>query len=49
MNGIELTVKIRSFLEIEYDLQRNQQPLIIGVTGHIQEKYKNEAKDAGMD
>ena len=45
MDGIKSSKKIRAYL-------RNhgyEQPIIVGVTGHVQSKYQDEAKDAGID
>lgn len=49
MNGIESTSQMRSYLADELNLPRSQQPIIIGVTGHVLEKYKKEGIAAGMD
>ena len=42
LNGIEMAKKIRKLKQI-------RQPIIIGVTGHVQETYKSEGLKAGMD
>jgi CheY-like chemotaxis protein len=35
MDGIEATTKIRAYLK-----HKNEKPIIIGVTGHVQEEFK---------
>ena len=42
MNGIEATVKIRELLQ-------GHPTIIVGVTGHVQQSFKNEGEAAGMD
>ena len=42
LNGIEMAKKIRKLKHIK-------QPIIIGVTGHVQATYKSEGLKAGMD
>lgn len=42
LNGIEMTKRIRKLKDIK-------QPIIIGITGHVQETYKSEGLKAGMD
>ena len=49
MNGIEATFKMRKYLQEIRGLERQQQPKIVGVTGHILESFKNEGREAGMD
>ena len=49
MNGMEATKKIRQFLKDEYGLSREEQPAIIGVTGHVLEEYQREGLLCGMD
>ena len=49
MNGIESSKQIRRFLSDKRKLKRCDQPLIIGVTGHAQDLYKQEGIKAGMD
>ena len=49
MNGIEATKHMRTYLKDELGIQRSQQPIIIGVTGHVLDKYKKDGIDAGMD
>ena len=45
MNGIEASEMIRKFLEHE----KAQQPRIVGITGHVTEKFKEEGTKAGVD
>ena len=45
LNGIEATKEIRKFINCNNYLQ----PIIVGVTGHVQESFKKEGLDAGMD
>ena len=40
MNGITATVKIRKFLTEELKISREDQPKIIGVTGHVMDSFK---------
>lgn len=49
MNGIKATYLIRSFLEKQMKIERKNQPIIIGITGHAHENFKKEGIDAGMD
>ena len=49
LNGIEATKLIRNFLTNEMKLERKDQPVIIGVTGHAHEDFKLEGIKAGMD
>ena len=45
MDGIEATIQMRKYLE-----EQNQtQPIIIGVTGHVDDKFVEEGKKAGMN
>lgn len=46
MDGIESTTKIRSYLKFKNVVE---QPTIIGVTGHVQESFKQKGISAGMD
>ena len=48
MNGIEATKKMRKYLD-QMKKPKSEQPIIIGVTGHILEDYKIEGLNAGMD
>ena len=49
MDGIDSTKKIRKFLKKEFKQKREEQPTIIGVTGHVQDKFKKAGQKAGMD
>ena len=48
MNGVEATFQIRNHLsQLNIDIQN--QPIIVGVTGHVQEEYKIEGIKSGMN
>ena len=47
-DGIEATREIRQCLESK-DIPRKEQPVIIGVTGHVLDNFKTIGKEAGMD
>jgi CheY-like chemotaxis protein len=47
MNGIDCTKKIRSVLTKKDNIANK--PKIIGLTGHVQEKFIKEGIKAGMD
>ena len=49
MNGIDATTAIRNHLTEKMFISPYNQPTIIGVTGHVQESFKNEGLNAGMD
>ena len=49
LDGISATYQIRDFLTDKMEIQRKDQPVIIGVTGHVQDKFTNEGIKAGMD
>jgi CheY-like chemotaxis protein len=49
MNGIDSTRAIRDHLSEQRLILRSKQPTIIGVTGHVQESFKKEGLNAGMD
>ena len=49
MNGITATIKIRKYLKNDLKIAREDQPKIIGVTGHVMDSFKQEGKKAGMD
>ena len=49
MDGINSTYQMRKFLSEVMELNRVDQPIIIGVTGHVQEKFTNEGLKSGMD
>ena len=39
MDGLEATMKIREFLTNDMDLERHEQPKIIGATGHATSEF----------
>ena len=49
MNGIQATHFMRKFLTDEMKIERKDQPIIIGITGHAHENFKKEGIAAGMD
>jgi len=49
MDGIDATQHIRRILTDDYHLTREDQPQIIGVTGHVLNIYKQKGLKAGMD
>ena len=49
LDGIQLTRKVRKFLTFKMQLPQEQQPIIIGVTGHVDDHFKEEGKRAGMN
>ena len=49
MSGIEMVQKMRQHLKKEKNIQRSEQPKIIGVTGHVQDHFKQQGIDSGMD
>ena len=48
MSGIEATKQIREYLD-QQGVNRESQPKILGVTGHVGDQYKTEGIKAGMD
>ena len=48
MDGIKATQLMRQYLTAQ-QVMREQQPTIVGVTGYINDKFKNKGKEAGMD
>ena len=48
LNGIDATQQMRDFFSLS-QVSREQQPIIIGVTGHVEDKFKQEGIKAGMD
>ena len=46
MNGIDATKEIRKYFATKVEAQR---PVILGVTGHVLDSYKDEGRNAGMD
>ena len=49
MNGIDATKNIRDYLLKDKKIPRQYQPIIVGITGHVQEEYQQQGLDAGMD
>ena len=49
MDGIEATKHIRAYLNNQLKLNKENQPLIVGITGHVQESFKRMGFDAGMN
>jgi CheY-like chemotaxis protein len=47
-DGITATKEIREYFE-SIDLKREDQPKIIGVTGHVLEDFYRQGHEAGMD
>ena len=46
MDGYQATENIRQFVESQPEYE---QPFIIGISGHIEEKYRQRALDSGMN
>jgi CheY-like chemotaxis protein len=46
IDGIQATIKIKKHLN---SIQHQNHPKIIGVTGHVHKKYRDEGHRAGMD
>ena len=49
LNGIDATRKMRNYMGEKLGIHREKQPIIIGVTGHVQSAFKEQGKEAGMD
>ena len=49
MDGIDATRKIREFLTIGMSIPLENQPTIIGVTGHINSQFAILGEQAGMN
>jgi len=49
LDGFDATKQMRDFLTNHLKMPRNKQPKIIGVTGHISQKFQQEGFNAGMD
>lgn len=49
LDGIQSTKLIRNHLTYDLLIERSEQPIIIGVTGHVLERYKIQGEEAGMD
>ena len=48
MDGIEATRKIREFYA-DRGVSLAGQPIIIGITGHVEESFKTQGLQAGMN
>jgi len=48
MDGIEAATQIRATLN-QHKIGEQHQPKIIGVTGHVQERFQQQGLEAGMD
>ena len=49
MDGIQSTTKILEFLKNEQKLPEEELPIIIGITGHVHQKFILEGLNAGMN
>ena len=49
MDGIQATSEIRKFLKEEQNLSLENQPTIIGITGHVHTDFTQKGIMAGMD
>ena len=49
MDGIESTRLIRKHMAEVVNVPRSEQPVIIGVTGHIMAEFQKKGLEAGMD
>ena len=49
MDGIKATSQIRNYLTKELNIKRADQPMIVGITGHVHEQFKTDGLKAGMD
>lgn len=49
MDGIKSTQKIRKFLTNDLNIKRKDQPMIVGITGHVHHDFLEEGEKAGMD
>ena len=49
LDGIKSTFKIRKYLTDTVNMKREDQPIVVGVTGHYSDKFKKEGADAGID
>ena len=47
MDGIEATLLIQTFFN-DHQVPENERPVIIGLTGHVQEKFKTKGAAVGM-
>ena len=48
LDGIDATKEVRRFYN-EHNIPREEHPIILGVTGHVQNQYKVQGIEAGMD
>ena len=48
LNGIDATIQIKKYFK-EKKVSRSKQPIIIGLTGHVQQSFQKEGIDAGMN
>ena len=48
LDGIEATQEIRKYLT-DQGVERLQQPIIVGITGHVLDEYMTAGTKAGMD
>ena len=48
VGGLESSKKIRDFLTNHMKIPIEEQPCIIGLTGHVAEQYTKAGKEAGM-
>jgi len=49
LDGIASIKMTRDYLSTEMGIPLDQQPTIIGVTGHVMEEFKKKGLTAGMD
>jgi len=48
LDGYEATKKIRKMF-LQSDIERERQPKIIAITGHVEKEYVTKALESGMD
>ena len=49
MDGIQATSEIRRMLQKDYQIALENQPKIIGITGHVHNEFTQKGIDAGMN
>ena len=49
MDGMTATKKIRELLTNKFQVDLKDQPVIIGVTGHVDDRFKKDGIKAGMN
>lgn len=49
MDGIEATINMRKLLTETFAIEKEDQPLIVGCTGHATTEYHDKGIKAGMD